>query len=191
MILDDIDGATPEQLAAGVHELLLEDDDLETWRKLRDRRLLPALTAIVAARGRPAFAPADLPEGDAERVAAGAAHLLGEVARPEDADSVAALTGALREGGDRLRTAAATALGEIGATEAAGPVTAFTEEMIARGELGVVARMARALARIGDEAARDRLRAWAAEHEASGDQQVRYVVAQAEGAVRSIDERLA
>jgi hypothetical protein len=191
-ILDRIDQVTPEELARGVYHLLYAGTaDFATYEKMKDRRLLPILNEIVQAGGRPSFAPGDLSKEQADQVTISAAHLLADVAAPDDEEAIQALMGALDHDNDRVKLAAATALGELDAAGAAGSVVAFTERMVARGEMGAVARLSRVLARIGGQEAKACLDAFVAQNRGAEDERVQHVLAEAETAMRTIDQRLA
>ncbi len=192
MFLDNIDQLTPSQLAAALYHVLhAGNEEPETFERMKDRRLLPALTEIIKTRGRPPFAPPDLPKKQTDRVTMSAAYLLADIARPDDQETIQALMGMMDDENDRLKMAAATALGRAGAAEAAAKVLAFTEKMMERGEIGAVAKLARALAGIGGEDAKARLAAFVNQHQGAEDKHARHVVAEAETAIKEIDERLA
>lgn len=193
MILDNIDQILPEQLAAGVYQLLYSGEaDFETQEKLKDRRLIPILNTIVQTKGRPPFAPRqDLPKKQTDHVMMLAAYLLGDIARPEDTETIRTLMDALDYENDTVKLAAATALGQIGATEASAKVLAFTEQMIAQNEMGAVSKLTRTLALIGGEDAKARLANFIAQNRGAEDKHAQHVVAEAETAISSIDQRLA
>ncbi len=181
MIFDPDDPSNLDAAADRVYRILKGDtDDRATYAALRDRRLLPVLTALVGLKG-----PSDL------QVAETASYLLGEVAGPEDREAVQALLGALDHENDRVKLAAATALGQIGAQEAEGKVLAFARRMMEQGQIGAVSRLAQALARIGGEEARAGLAQLIDRSRSNEDKHVQHVVAEVESAIRSIDERLA
>jgi len=191
MILNRLDEVTPEELAQGLYILLLSGtSDRATYEKMRDRRLLPALVAIVAAAGRPDFAPPSMSDEEAERVTTAATGLLGDIARPGDQTVIATLMQLLNASNDRVSLAAAVALGQIGAVEAGEPVVALTRRLLDKGELGAVARLARALARIGDEDALIFLQTLATQGQASGDKQMGYLATTAEESARELGNRL-
>lgn len=189
----DIDQIPPDQLGTAVYQFLHSGTaDLETQEKLKDPRLIPILRTIVETKGRPPFAPRpDLPKVQSDHVMMLATYLLGEIARPEDQETVRILTDAMDYENDRVKLAAATALGQIGATEAADKVLAFTERMIAQNEFGAVAKLANSLAKIGGEDAKARLSAFVNQKQGTTDKNEQHVVAEAETAIRSIDGRLA
>lgn len=192
MILDNIDRVAPEELAAGVYQLLYAGTaDFATQEKMRDRRLIPILNTIIQTRGRPPLAPQrDLPKDRTDRVMMSAAYLLGDIAGLEDRESVQALVDMLDDENDRVKLAAAIAMGQLGATEAAAKVLVFTERMMAQGEIGVVAKLAGALARIGSEEAKASLQRFIVQNKESEDKHVQHVVTEVETAIQSINQRL-
>lgn len=192
MVLDKIDQLQPEELAALVFQLLYsETADFATGEKMRDRRLIPILNAIIQTKGRPSFAPRqDLPKDRTDRVMISAAYLLADIATPEDRETVQALMGMLDDENDRIKIAAATALGQIGVAEASTKLVALAERMMNQGEIGAVARLAQALARIGGEESKACLQAFIAQNKGSENKHVQHVVTEAENAIRSIDKRL-
>jgi hypothetical protein len=191
MILDLIDQATPSQLAAGVYQLLLRGNlEPEEYEQMKDRRLMSILVEIVKTNGRPPFAPPNVSNHDAERVTMSAAHLLGFIAQPDDTEAVLALMDLMNDENDRLKLTAARALGEVGATEAADKVVALTDKMVAQGEMGAVAKLARTLARIGGNEAKTRLESFVSVNRSAQDKQAQHVVSEAEAAIKAIDDRL-
>jgi hypothetical protein len=67
----------------------------------------------------------------------------------------------------------------------------FTERMIAQGDIGAVAKLSRVLASIGSEEAKASLETFIAQNKDAADKHVQHVVAEAQTAIRSINERLA
>lgn len=193
MILDRIDQVSPEELAAGVYQLLYAGTaDRATHEKMKDRRLIPILNTIIQTKGYPPFAPQqDLPKEGTDRAMMSAAYLLGDIGAPAEQESIQALMGMLDEENDRLKLAAARALGQLGTIEAAPKVVAFAERMMAQGEIGAVSKLAQALAKIGGEEAKTRLETFINQNRGTQDKQVQHVLTEAEAAIKSIDERLA
>lgn len=195
MILDDIDHVSPEDLAAGVYELLCTvsaDPDPHTYEKMRDPRLIPILKAIIQTRGRPPFAPQqELPKDRTDRAVMAAAALLGDIGGPGDPETVQALIGLLDDENDRLKLVAARALAELGAAEAEEKILAFTERMMAQGEIGAVSKLTGALAKIGGAETKASLDRFVSQNREAQDKHVQHVVAEAEAAIKSIDEKLA
>ncbi len=192
MIFDPAGPLSLDEVADRVYHLLLVvTDGRYTDDALRDRRLVPILTALVEGQGRLSSLIHSQPADEAERVTENAVNLLGDIAEPQDSEAVQALLGALDHPSDRVKLAAATALGQIGVPEAAGKILRFAERMMEQGQIGTVARLTEALAKIGGEEARTRLAAFVDQHRESADKHLQHVVAKAEGAIRSIDERLA
>jgi hypothetical protein len=192
MILDRLDQASPEELMQGVFQLLLSGTaDRATYEKMRDPRLIPVLTTIIQANGRPDFSPTSLSAQHAEKVLTSAAYLLGDIARPDDQAAVQALSSLLDQDNNHAALAAAVALGQIGAMDTSEKIVAFTERMLAQGDLGAIARLTRTLAQIGDDNARTCLEKIVAQEQKSDDKHARHVVAEAEKSIQEIDNRTA
>jgi HEAT repeat protein len=192
MILDRINQVTQEELAEGVFHLLLSSTaDRATHEKMRDRRLIPALVTIIQANGRPEFAEKSLTAQQAEQVLTSAIYLLGEIADPDDEEAVQTILAVLDQDNERICLSAAVALGQIGVLEAAEKVTAFTERMMAQGELGAVSRLIRVMAQIGDEKTRASLQNIVAQGQGSDNKHIKYMVEQAEKSIQEINNRLA
>ncbi|HXQ69543.1 MAG TPA: HEAT repeat domain-containing protein [Pyrinomonadaceae bacterium] len=192
MILDNIDQVSTEELAAGVYQILYAGTaDRETHQKMRDQRLIPIFSAIVQAKGQPSFAPPNLPKDQTDRVMMSAAYLLGDIAAPDDREAVKALMDMMDDEHDSVKLAAATALGEIAATEATPKIVSFFEQMMTKREVGAIAKLARALAAIGGDDAKAQLSRFTNENRDVADKHVQNAVAEAEAAIKTIDERLA
>ena len=190
MIPENLDQARPEELALAVYQYLaFTTADFRTYERLKDRRVIPALVAILEAGGTPSFAPAEggAPER-AEQVMTGAARLLADVANAGDTEAVRALTAALDLDNDRVRIAAAKALGQIGAVEARGKVVALAAHILEQGDLGGLSKLLPVLGQIGGEEARPLLEAFLAANQDSPDKHAQYVVGLAREAIVKIEE---
>lgn len=187
-ILDEIDEATPDRLAAGLYELLYSGTaDFETEEKMKDRRLIPILATIVKTKGRPPFAPPDLPKDRTDRVVISAAYLLGLIASRDDQEAVQALIDAMDHDNDRVKLAAATALGQLAATQGAGKVIAFTQRMMEQGEVGALSRLATLLAQFGTAEAKASLETILNRYQGSAEKSEQHVVNEAKAALRSME----
>ena len=193
MILDRMDQVSPEELATGIYQILdTGTSDFATYEKMKDRRLIPILNSIIQAKGRPSFAPEqDLPNERTDQVMISAAYLRADIAESDDQESVQVLIDMLDDENDRVKLAAARALGELGASQANAKLVTFTENMSEQGDIGAVSKLAQVLAKIGDDEAKACLQTFIKANMADTDKHVQYSVAEAELAVKVIDERLA
>lgn len=188
-ILDQIDQVTPDQLAAGLYELLYSGTaDFETQEKMKDRRLVPIVATIVKTKGRPPFAPPDLPKDRTDRVVISAAYLLGYIASRDDREAIQALIDVMGYDNDRVKLAAATALGQLGATEGADKVVAFTQRMMEQGEVGALSKLTQVLAQFGNAEAKAGLEMVLNRYKGSEEKSEQHVVNEATSALMSIEK---
>jgi hypothetical protein len=185
MIPQDLDAARPEELAAAVYQYLARSTaDFGTYERLKDRRVIPALVAILDAGGTPP--PLAAEAISPEQILTGAARLLSDVADAGDREAVRALIAALDRENDRVKIAAARALGQMGAVEAGGRVTALTARLLEQGDLGGLSKLVPVLGQIGGAEAKPLLEGFIAANRDSPDKHARYVADLAREALAAI-----
>lgn len=188
MTPQNLDAARPEEIAAAVYQYLARSTaDFRTYERLKDRRVIPALVAILDAGGTPP--PLAAESISPEQIMTGAARLLSDVAGAGDTDAVRALIAALDRENDRVKIAAARALGQMGAVEAGGRVTALTARLQEQGDLGGLSKLLPVLGQIGGAEAKPLLEGFIAANRDSPDKHAQYVVGLAQEALAAVGER--
>lgn len=188
MTPQNLDAARPEEIAAAVYQYLARSTaDFRTYERLKDRRVIPALVAILDAGGTPP--PLAAESISPEQIMTGAARLLSDVAGAGDTDAVRALIAALDRENDRVKIAAARALGQMGAVEAGSRVTALTARLQEQGDLGGLSKLLPVLGQIGGAEAKPLLEGFIAANRDSPDKHAQYVVGLAQEALAAVGER--